>query len=181
MERKIKRQEIYDGKVIHVVVDDVMLDDGSLSKREVVLHNGGACIALEDTDGKFFMVSQYRYALNEEMLEFCAGKLEKGEDPRDAVIRECHEELGYECKNLQALGYIVPTCGYCSEKIYLFYGQKGEYVGTHFDEDERIQSTKYPLSEIIKMIEENHIHDAKTIALANRLILLKNKDQKIIS
>lgn len=165
MEKQIKRREIYDGKVIHVVVDDILIDDHTTSKREVVLHRGGACIALQDDDGKFFMVRQYRYSVSEEMLEFCAGKLEEDEDPTEAIIRECHEELGYKCKDLKSFGYIVPTCGYSSEKIYLYYAKKGEYVGKNLDEDERIESEKYSLDEIKTMIKNGIIHDAKTIAL----------------
>ena len=81
MERQVNREEIYQGKVIHVVKDEVELDDGSRAYREVVIHNGGVCIALKDGD-KFYMVRQYRYSLGKEMLEFPAGKIEKGEDPR---------------------------------------------------------------------------------------------------
>ena len=57
MEKQISREEIYNGKVIHVVKDEVELDDGTRSIREVVLHNGGACIALKN-EGKYYMVSQ---------------------------------------------------------------------------------------------------------------------------
>ena len=165
MEKQIKRNEIYTGKIIHVVCDDVELDDGTTSKREVVYHNGGACIALKDDDGKFFMVEQYRYALGKDMIEFCAGKIEKGENPDDAILRETIEELGYEVKNLKKFGYIVPTCGYCSEKIYLYYGEAGKKVDRHLDKDERIDLLKYSCKEIKDMIRSGKIDDAKTIAL----------------
>lgn len=165
VEKQIKRNEIYNGKIIHVVCDDVMIDDGTTSKREVVYHNGGVCIALKDSDGKFFMVKQYRYALEKEMIEFCAGKIEKGEDPDAAIIRECEEELGYKAINVKKFGYVIPTCGYCSEKIYLYYGEVGEKVGTHFDKDERIEPLKYSADEIKEMIKSGEIDDGKTIAL----------------
>ena len=165
MEKQIKRNEIYTGKIIHVVCDDVVLDDGSTSKREVVYHNGGACIALKDNDGKFFMVKQYRYALGKDMIEFCAGKIEKDENPDDAILRETEEELGYKVKNLKKFAYIVPTCGYCSEKIYLYYGEASERVDRHLDKDERIDLLKYSYKEIREMIRNGEIDDAKTIAL----------------
>lgn len=63
----------------------------------------------------------------------------------------------------------MPTCGYSSEKIYLFYGEKGEKIGTHFDEDERIESEKYSLNELQKKVESGELCDAKTIALLYRL------------
>lgn len=171
MEKLTKRNEVYNGKIIHVVCDDVVLDDGSTSKREVVYHNGGACIALKDKDDKFFMVKQFRYALGKEMLEFCAGKIEKGEEPDAAILREVQEELGYTAINVKKFGYIIPTCGYCSEKIYLYYGEVGEKVGQHLDKDERIDLFKYSIDEIKEMIKDGTIDDGKTIALVMHMEL----------
>jgi len=168
MEKQIRREEIYRGKVIHVVRDEVELDDGNKAYREVVLHNGGACIALKKDDC-YFMVKQYRYSLGKEMLEFPAGKIENGEDPMQAILRESVEETGYQVQDLKSLGYIIPTCGYCSEKIYLYHGTAGKEVGQHFDADERIELKLYPFDQIKEMIRNNQIDDAKTIALMYRI------------
>ena len=169
MEKRIKREEIYKGKIINVVKDDVILDNGKTSIREVVLHNGGACIALKDIDGKYFLVKQYRYVFNEELYEFCAGKIEEDENPNETILREVEEELGYTAKNLKSFGYIIPTCGYCSEKIYLYYGEVDTKVNQHFDEGEYMEVEKYSFEEIKEMIKEGKIVDGKTIALAYKL------------
>ena len=171
MEKQVNRQEIYSGKVIHVVKDEVELDDGSRTYREVVLHNGGVCIALKDHEGKYFMVKQYRYSLGKEMLEFPAGKIEKGEDPDKAIEREAIEETGYSVKNIRKFNFIIPTCGYCSEKIYLYYGEIDEKLGQHLDIDERIDLYRFSMREIKEMIKAGEIDDSKTIALAYRLEL----------
>lgn len=168
MERQVSREEIYQGKVIRVVKDEVELDDGSRAYREVVLHNGGVCIALREED-KFYMVRQYRYSLGREMWEFPAGKIEKGEDPKEAILRETEEETGYRVSGLTSLGHIIPTCGYCSEKIRLYYGEAGEKVGQHFDRDERIELKKFSFKEIREMIASGQIDDSKTIALMYRM------------
>ena len=164
MEKKIKRDEIFKGKVIHVVKDEVLLDNGNTSVRELVLHNGGACIALKKDD-RYFMVKQYRYTFSKEMLEFPAGKIEVGEDPEETILREVVEETGYSVKNLRSFGYIIPTCGYCSEKIYLYYGEADEYLGQDLDADENILLNQFTFKEIKEMIKNNKIDDAKTIAL----------------
>ena len=170
MEKQLKRQEIYTGKVIHVVKDEVVLDDGTSTIREVVLHNGGVCIGLKD-NGYYYMVRQYRYALGKEMLEFPAGKIEKGELPDDAIVREVQEETGYSAKNIKKLGSIIPTCGYCSERIHLYFGEVDEYVGQHFDVDERLNLEKYTFTQIKEMIKSGEIDDSKTIALMYQIEL----------
>ena len=168
MEKQLNREEIYKGKVIHVVKDLVEIDDGSTAYREVVLHNGGACIALKKDD-RYFMVCQYRYSLGKEMLEFPAGKIELGEDPDETILREAVEETGYEALNVKKLGSIIPTCGYCSERIHLYYGEAGKRLGQHFDPDERIDLKLYSFAQIKDLISQGVIDDAKTIALMYRL------------
>lgn len=170
MEKQVERQEIYEGKVIHVVKDEVVLDDGTSTIREVVLHNGGVCIGLRD-NGYYYMVRQYRYALGKEMLEFPAGKIEKGEIPDDAIVREVQEETGYTAKNIKKLGSIIPTCGYCSERIHLYFGEVDSYVGQHFDIDERLNLEKYTFAQIKEMIKSGEIDDSKTIALMYQIEL----------
>lgn len=168
MEKRLDRQEIYQGKVIHVTRDKVELENGTVSNREGVYHNGGVCIALKDND-YFYMVRQFRYVANEDMLEFPAGKIEKNENPDEAILRECQEETGYSCKNIKKLGYIIPTCGYSSEKIYLYYGEVDELVGQNFDIDEDLHLEKYTIKQIKEMISDNRIDDSKTICLIQKM------------
>lgn len=169
MEKKISREEIFNGHIIKVVKDQVELDDKSLSYREVVLHNGGVCIALEDDEDKFLMVKQYRYAMQSEMYEFCAGKLELNEKPLDAILREAKEETGYEVKDVISYGFIAPTCGYCSEKIYLYSAKVKTFKGQNLDAEENISLHRFTLTEINQMIDEGLIFDAKTICLVHHL------------
>lgn len=93
------REEIYKGNILHVYKDTIDLGDGLTAQREVVEHRGGVGIALEDSDGKYFIVRQWRYARQEETLEFPAGKKEEGEDSLTTAKREIQEETGYTGKD----------------------------------------------------------------------------------
>ena len=91
-ETMLESKEIFNGRVIRVTVDKVQLEDGSTSTREIVHHHGGACILPVDADGNVTMVRQFRYAMQQELWELPAGKLEKGEDPFEAAKRELEED-----------------------------------------------------------------------------------------
>ena len=79
---------VFQGKVVTLNHDDVALPDGGVSKREVVHHPGGVCVAaLQGED--VYMIRQYRYSLDKVLLELPAGKLEKGEDPAACAKRSC--------------------------------------------------------------------------------------------
>jgi ADP-ribose pyrophosphatase len=165
-EKTIGTQLIYDGTVINVRRDEAQMPDGQIAAREVVEHPGGVGIALEDEEGKFFMVKQYRYAQKEVTLEFPAGKKERGEDPFTTAQREVIEETGYEGTDWVYLGKMYPTPAYDNEVIDMYYARKGSFKGQHLDSDEFLNVYRYTLDEIEDMITDGKIPDAKTMGMA---------------
>ena len=170
-EKTISSTLVYDGKIIHVNKDEVLCTNGLTSLREIVHHRGGVGILFKIED-KFILEKQYRYALNEEIIEMPAGKLEKDELPLEAAKRELLEETGYRPLEMVFLGDMYPTCGYSSEVIHLYYCPKAVKEERHLDRDENIELIYLTLPEIEKMISDNTIKDSKTIAA---IYLFKNK------
>lgn len=163
IESTVKENEIFSGKVVKLSVDDVVFPDGKKSKREVVHHNGGVCIVAVDDDGKILMERQYRYAMKKIIFELPAGKLEKNEDPKEAGIRELKEETGATAKTFEYLGKMYPTVGYDDEIIY-FYLAKGLTFGeNHFDEHEFVEVERHDVKELLSMIKNGEMKDAKSV------------------
>ena len=90
-EKTISVEEIYKGKIIDVTLEQIQLENGEPSFREVVHHNGGVCIVPIDDDGNVYFVKQFRYPFKTVLLEVPAGKLEKGEDHRECGTGERKE------------------------------------------------------------------------------------------
>ena len=173
-EETIGTREIYKGRIIHVKEDTVRLPDGNTEGRELVLHNGGVAVVALDENNNVFMVRQYRKPYEKTVLEIPAGKLEKDEDPYDAGLRELREETGYTAKKICFIGKCYPTPGYCSEIIHLYMARELEYVGQELDPGEFIEVMKMPLSELVTMVMDNKIEDAKTqiaILKAEKILL----------
>ena len=167
-EKTIFSETKFEGKIIKVKRDEVLMPDGSSSYREIVEHNGGVCIApLTDNDTLIF-VRQFRYAYGEEILELPAGKLEKCEDPKSAGIRELSEETGYTSRRVESLGVIYPTPGYCNEKIYLYLARDLEKFDQHLDDGEFLTLEEMSLEKALDMVMNGEIKDAKT-----QIIILK--------
>ena len=162
-ETTLSSEEIFNGRVIRVTYDKVLLENGNTSTREVVHHHGGACILPVDENQNITLVRQYRYALGEEMWELPAGKLEKDENPFEAAKRELAEECGLTADHFVDLGVVYPTVGYDSEKIYLWAATGLHNVSQHLDEDEFINVEAYSIEELMEMIYNTTIQDSKTI------------------
>lgn len=162
-EKKLSGNVMYKGKFITVECDDVELEDGKCAKRDVVRHNGAVCIVAMNDDNSVYMVRQYRYAVGREMFELPAGKLESGEDPFEAAKRELSEETGCTAKNWEDLGYMYPTPGYSNEILYFYLATGLDKGKMNLDEDEFLTCETVNIHELIAKIENNELHDAKTV------------------
>ena len=64
-EKKLSREEIFKGHVVHLVVDRVELENGHETSREVVEHPGGVCVAALTEKNELLFVRQFRYPYGE--------------------------------------------------------------------------------------------------------------------
>jgi ADP-ribose pyrophosphatase len=173
-EKRVKSNVIYDGKILKLEVDDVILPDGKNAKRECVRHNGGAAV-LFVKDNKIALVKQFRYVYGKEIYEIPAGKLNVGENPDVSALRELEEETGYRAQKLIHLCDIYPTPGYTNEIIHIYFTDSASFIGQKLDEDEFLNCTFMPIEEVLKKIDSGEICDAKTIVAVYKYIIAKNK------
>ena len=162
-EKTLETRELFRGRILRLEVDRVELEDGSVSSREVVRHPGGAAILPLDAEGQVTLVRQFRYAFGQELLEIPAGKLEPGEDPKAAAIRELEEECGLAAGAVTDLGCIYPSVGYDDEIIYLYLARDLRPTEARPDAGEFVSLERYPLSTLAEMAESGVLRDAKTV------------------
>lgn len=153
----------FEGRVFKTIVKTVKLSDGSTSFREIVKHNGGACVLAVDDDLNCYMVRQFRSPFEEILLEVPAGKIEIGEDPKVCAIRELHEEAGLIADEIIELGQEIVSPGYDSEIIHLYAARGLHYIGEKPDEGEFLNCEKIPLKELARMADNGEIRDSKTL------------------
>src|SRR5688572_8477349 len=90
-ERLINSRRAYEGKLISLRVDEVELENGRSTTREVVEHPGA--VAILPWDGRnLAMVRQWRHPTGRALLEIPAGTLDPGEAPMTTAVRELAEE-----------------------------------------------------------------------------------------
>jgi ADP-ribose pyrophosphatase len=164
-EKTIKTEHIFSGRVISLQVDDVELPDGKISKREIIKHPGAVAIIAVTNENKIVMVEQFRKALERNIVEIPAGKLEKGEKPEVCAARELEEETGYTCETLELVTSFYTSPGFADEFVHVFeaHGLKKKENPAIQDEDEFINLLELSLEEAKQYVVEKKIYDAKTI------------------
>lgn len=177
-ERKIDGREVYDGKILHVVVDRVELPNGCTATREYVRHPGAVCVVPINERGEVLCVRQYRYTHGRVFLEIPAGKLEPGETDRPAAaLRELREETGARCETLTYIGDFIPSPAILGEVISMYIAEGLSMGETDPDDDEFIDVEAIPLEKLAEACVSGEISDGKTIAsvLKAKYILDKRK------
>lgn len=158
----LSTKPIFEGKVITLQVDTVRLPDGNTATREVVRHPGAvAVLALHD--GKMLVVDQFRQPMGRCEIEIPAGKLEPGEDPMEAAVRELEEETGYRCGEIKLLQSFYTSPGFADEIIHLYVTNDLAIGEMSPDADEFLELSEITLNEAYQYIKEGRISDAKTI------------------
>ena len=162
-EKKLRGEHIFEGRVVDLWRDEVELPNGKVGVREVVRHVGAVSVLPLDSEGRVICVRQYRYPFGEIMLEVPAGKLDsKDEDVVLAALRELREETGAVCEELISLGKLIPSCAVCDEVISMFVATGLSFGDTDPDDDEFLDVVRIPLGELVDMVMEGKIRDAKT-------------------
>lgn len=161
-EKTLKKEYIYNGKILAVRKDQVLLPNGNSAIREVVEHSGGSAIYCEK-DGKILLVKQFRYPYKEELYEIPAGKLNEGETPEQTAIRELEEEGGIKAKSVEKLFDIYPTPAYTNEIIRIFKAKDFVEAQIKLDEDEFLTGEWIDKNVAKNMVNNGEIKDAKTI------------------
>lgn len=176
VEKTLKSEYVFKGRIIKVRCDSVQLPDGKTAGREVVEHNGGVCVLPMTENNEIIMVRQFRYPYKEDILEIPAGKRDSADEaPLDCGKRELKEETGAESDNFVFLGELYPTPGYTDETIYMYYADRLSYGNSKPDEDEFLDLVKIPFETALEMVISGKIKDAKTqTAILKTDYMLKN-------
>src|SRR4029453_7547267 len=115
--RRLSGRRVYDGKVLALDVDEVEEPGDVRAVREVVRHRGSVAALPVQADGRVVLVRQYRYAVDSEVWELPAGRLDPGETPETGARREMEEEVGLRAEALEPLVTLFPTPGFCAQKV----------------------------------------------------------------
>lgn len=172
-EKTVSSQTIFEGKIIKVTLDQAQLPDGSLAPREVVYHPGGVAVLALDDDNTVYLVKQFRYPIQQLLLELPAGKLDHGvEDRLLGAKRELSEETGLEAAEWTYLGYTLASPGFCDEALHMYLARGLTRKGQHLDEDEFLDVVTMPFHQLVEQVMEGIITDGKTVSTTLKVKVL---------
>lgn len=169
-EKVLSRHVVYRGHILNLRVDNVRVPSGRRAYREVIEHSPAVGLIPLTNDGKVLLVSQFRYAVDEEILEIPAGIVEAGEDLKTAALRELQEEVGFTASELSLIGSFYSSPGFSNELLAIFLARGLSPSKLQEDDDEFIQIVPVEVGELRRLIEGGRIKDCKTFAALSWLL-----------
>lgn len=166
----LSKKTVYTGPLFHVDQERINEPRCPNIVRDIVRHGGSVVIlAIDDSkkrDPRVILERQYRHAAGKCLYEVPAGKIDPNENRLVAAKRELAEETGFRAKNWAPLARYYASPGFLAEWMQIFLAEGLTPGDTSPDEDERIDLFFVPLSELLRLIDNGEIHDAKTIIAA---------------
>jgi len=166
IETQQSSRELFRGHFLHAYADTVRLPDGRLAVREYVRHPGAVMvIPLLQHEGELRVVleRQYRYPVQQVMIEFPAGKLDPGEAVWACAVRELQEETGYQAAEWARAGVLHPVIAYSTEFIEVWFARGLTSGPRRLDEGEFLDVFSATPAELLDWCRSGVVTDAKTL------------------
>jgi ADP-ribose pyrophosphatase len=134
-------------------------------ERDLVVHLGAVLIVPVLDAERVVMIRNYRYTVEEELIEFPAGTLDApGETPADCAARELEEETGYRAGRVEAMGSYYTSPGISTEIMHCFVATDLEKRAQRLEPTEVIEPEIVRLDTAVAWVADGKIRDGKTIA-----------------
>lgn len=168
-------------KNVEVVTDKVRSPARSEPRSWTVARRKHAVvIAALTTEGKIVLIRQERIPIRAAIWEVPAGQIDEDASDEDEIaavaLRELREETGFELAeggDLTPLGDYFTSPGFTDEQGHFFLARPVREcaAGHSRDESESILDCRaFSAEELGRMIADNEIRDANTLAICARLL-----------
>lgn len=163
--KTIGTREVYRNRWLRVREDRIERSDGSEGTYGVVEKD--PCAIIIPVDGDFvYLVEQFRYTVQQRLMEFPQGGWETSEiDPEELARGELKEETGLVAEQMRLLGTTFVAYGYANQKMHIFLATGlTQKIAEPDPEEHDLKVHRVQIKEFESMLRDGRIPDVCTVA-----------------
>jgi 8-oxo-dGTP pyrophosphatase MutT (NUDIX family) len=163
--KTLDTREVYRNPWLRVREDRIQRNNGVEGIYGVVDKEDCAIIIPLDDD-HVYLVEQFRYTVQQRLLEFPQGGWEtKDVDPEELARGELKEETGLAARTMKFLGTTYVAYGFVNQKMHIYLATGLTQTTQEPDPEEHdLQLHRVPVREFEAMLRDGRIPDICTIA-----------------
>jgi 8-oxo-dGTP pyrophosphatase MutT (NUDIX family) len=175
----IQKSELkYDNPWISVTEHNVINPSGNNGiYGEVHFKNTAIGIVALDDENNIYLVSQFRFVLNQNSLEIPEGGGDLLIDPLVSAKRELKEETGLKAAQWEKLMELHLSNSVTNEKAIIYLAKGLNQGEMELEETEDIRVSKLSLTDAYSLVNENKITDAISVAAILKLYILQMENK----
>jgi 8-oxo-dGTP pyrophosphatase MutT (NUDIX family) len=157
-------RSLYDSEWMRLVLVDVEVPQGRRFDHHVIrFPNASSGTVVHDPTRGVLLIWRHRFITDTWGWEIPAGRIEPGETPEQAAMRETLEETGWRPGPLRRLGAYAPSNGSSDQVFNLFTAEGARHVGEPSDPAESDRVAWLPVSEVRSLIERGQVYDGLSL------------------
>jgi 8-oxo-dGTP pyrophosphatase MutT (NUDIX family) len=155
---------IYDSEWMRLVLVDVEIPGVERFDHHVIRYPQAASgTVVHDPDRGVLLLWRHRFITDTWGWEIPAGRIEAGETPEQAAVRETLEETGWRPGPLARVGSYAPSNGTSDQIFHVFTAAGATHVGDPTDIGESERIAWLPVDEVRRLIVDNELTDGLTL------------------
>ena len=167
MPKILNQKSIFKSKLFNIKQADIEFN-GTTMKYEIISGTGsGAVMVVPFIENDIIFIKEYAAAIDDYMISFPKGKIDKGETIEEAANRELQEEVGYKSKEIKLIKKLYLAPGYIDHMTYVMVAKELSVSSLSGDEPEELEVIRVHRDDVINFLDKNEIIDSRVHAALN--------------
>jgi ADP-ribose diphosphatase len=167
MPKILNQKLIFKSKLFNIKQADIEFN-GTTMKYEIISGTGsGAVMVVPFIENDIIFIKEYAAAIDDYMITFPKGKIDKGETIEEAANRELQEEVGYKSKDIKLIKKLYLAPGYIDHMTYVMVAKELSVSSLSGDEPEELEVIRVHRDDVINFLDKNEIIDSRVHAALN--------------
>ena len=167
MPKILKQKSIFKSKLFDIKQADIDFNSITM-KYEIISGTGsGAVMVVPFLENDIIFIKEYAAAIDDYMITFPKGKIDKGETIEEAANRELQEEVGYKSTEINLIKKLYLAPGYIDHMTYVMVAKELTVSSLSGDEPEELEVIRVHRDDVINFLDKNEIIDSRVHAALN--------------